>query len=131
MYIEWTCWREFQSDGQWRGVYQHVKVSILPLLCDESQRQLCFCVCDYFLLCSVVMLPVFIYAACKRFQLCWYRETCLRQPPLGKSVQLVFTQRGGCITEIDCNGLYIITYSAMLLGSWEAGCFREVASLLQ
>ena len=31
------------------GVYQHVKVSVLPLLCDESQRQLCFCVCDYFL----------------------------------------------------------------------------------
>ena len=23
--------RECQSDGQWRGVYQHVKVSILPL----------------------------------------------------------------------------------------------------
>ena len=38
---------------------------------------------------------------------------------------------GGCITEIDCNGLHIITYSAMLLGSWEAGCFREVASSLQ
>ena len=30
---------------------------------DESQRQLCFCVCDCFLVCSVVMLPVYIYAA--------------------------------------------------------------------
>ena len=28
-YIEWTSWRECQSDGQWRGVYQHVKVSVL------------------------------------------------------------------------------------------------------
>ena len=75
------------------GVCQHVKVSMLPLLCVESLKQLCFCVCDYFLVCSVVMLPVFIYAACKRIQLCWYRETCLRQPPVGKSVQLVFTKQ--------------------------------------
>ena len=60
VYIEWTSWRECQSDGQWKGVYQSVKVSISPLLCDKRQRHLCFCVCDYFLVCSVVMLPVFM-----------------------------------------------------------------------
>ena len=31
-----------------------------------------------------------VYAACKHTQLCWCRETCLRQPPVGKSVKLVY-----------------------------------------
>ena len=99
-------------------MYQHVKVSVLPPLCDESLKQLCFCVCDYFLVCSVVMLPVFIYAACKHIQLCWYRETSLRQPPVGKSVKLVFTEKWPHYRDrlqwVICN--YIWCYVVGILG---------------
>ena len=38
VFTESTSWREYQSDGQWKGVYQHVKVSVLPLLRDKHQH---------------------------------------------------------------------------------------------
>ena len=48
------------------------------------------------LLCMRLLSCVFsddvacVDAACKHTQLCWYRETSLRQPPVGKSVKLVY-----------------------------------------
>ena len=56
-----------------KGVHQPVKVSLLPL-CEMRVTGNCAFVyaTSYFLVCSVVILPVFIYAACKHTQLSCY-----------------------------------------------------------